>query len=437
MKKTTREKALLILNDVFYKGAFLEEQLEILKQSKLDNRDYTFIRKITTGVVRNRTYLDYVIKTNSKIKFNKIHKIILTILEMAIYQMFFLDRVPNYSIVSESVELAKIYGNRGSVGFVNGILRAISKNNEMSQVKIKDSIDNLSTYYSHPKFYTDFFYNNYSEDFAKKLLKANNQIPPFTIRINTIKTDRESFIKKLLEEGFSYEETPYKFALNIKNPEGIIDSLLFKEGYFYVQDLASILVSVYLNPTPNSQVLDLCAAPGGKSTHLSALMGNTGQIVACDKNKAKINIIKSNASRLGVTNIITKVNDAQVNNDNFVNKFDYCLVDAPCSAIGLYRKKPDIKWNKDIADIKQLSEIQLEILENAKNYIKTGGILLYSTCSVSKIENEDVITQFLKNNSNFVIKKIENKDTYKMFPHINNSDGFSMTMLVKNSQRLS
>ncbi|MGI5949680.1 16S rRNA (cytosine(967)-C(5))-methyltransferase RsmB [Peptoniphilus sp.] len=429
--KNAREKALLILNDVFYKGAFLEEQLEILSYSKIDKRDYAFIKEITTGVVRNRTYLDYVVRAYSKIKFSKIHKIILTILEMSIYQMFFLDRVPNYSIISESVELAKIYGNKGSVGFTNGILRTISKLENKPQVKIKDSIDNLSTYYSHPRFYTEYFYNNYSEDFTKKLLKSNNEMPPFTVRINTLKINRDDFIKELGKEGFSYTKTHYNNALNIENPEGIIDSDLFSKGFFYVQDLASILVSEYLNPDKDSKVLDLCASPGGKTTHISAIMENTGEVIACDKNKAKLNTIIENAKRLGSTNIKTKLNDATIFNKDFENEFDYCLVDAPCSGIGLYRKKPDIKWNKNIEDIENLSKIQISILENAKKYIKPGGTIVYSTCSVSKIENEDVISKFLKENSNFKIEQIEGYDTYKMFPHINNSDGFSITRLIK------
>ncbi|MHC5099344.1 methionyl-tRNA formyltransferase, partial [Peptoniphilus genitalis] len=176
--KNTREKALQIINDVLYKGTFLEESLEILKASNIDERDFAFIKEITTGVVRNKTYLDYVIRENSKVRFNRIHKIKLSILEMAIYQMYFLDKVPDYSIVDESVNLAKIYGNKGSISFTNGILRSISKEKAL-QVTLKNSIDNLSTYYSHPRFYTEYFYDNVEfieqdEDkktYASKILK--------------------------------------------------------------------------------------------------------------------------------------------------------------------------------------------------------------------------------------------------------------------------
>ncbi|MDU5470652.1 MAG: 16S rRNA (cytosine(967)-C(5))-methyltransferase RsmB [Peptoniphilus harei] len=429
--KNTREKALQIINDVLYKGTFLEESLEILKASNIDERDFAFIKEITTGVVRNITYLDYVIRQNSRVRFNRIHRIILIILEMAIYQMYFLDKVPDYSIVDESVNLAKIYGNKGSISFTNGILRSIAKK-KPAQVTLKNSIDNLSTYYSHPRFYTEYFYENYGEEFTKKLLKANNEKAPFTIRVNSFKTNRDDLIKNLSQLGFEIEETTYDKALNVLNPNGIIDTEYFEKGHFYVQDLGSILVSSFLNPRKDSKVLDLCAAPGGKTTHLSELMKNTGEIVACDKSKGKINLIKENAQRLGCKNISPMINDARVLNDDFVNKFDYVLVDAPCSGTGLYRKKPDIKWNKGIDDLKELGKIQLEILNNAKEYVKDQGLLLYSTCSLSKIENEDVIENFLSENKNFKIKKLRDKEVLKLFPSVDGSDGFSICLLEKN-----
>ena len=429
--KNPREKALQIINDVLYKGAFLEESLEILKKSNIDERDYNFIKEITTGVIRNRTYLDYVIKINSRVKIKRIHKIILSILEMAIYQMYFLDKVPDYSIVDESVNLAKIYGNRGSISFTNGILRSISKK-DAPQVKIEDSIDNLSTFYSHPKFYTEYFYNNYGEEFTKKLLKANNEMPPFTIRVNTLKTSKSDLMSNLKELGFEIEETVYDNALNILNPKGIIDTKYFDEGHFYIQDLGSILVASFLNPRENSSLLDLCAAPGGKTTHLAELMNNTGEIMACDKSQGKTKLIQENAKRLGVKNIEARVNDARVLNKDFIDKFDYVLVDAPCSGTGLYRKKPDIKWNKDLEDIRALAEIQLEILDKAKDYVKDGGELLYSTCSLSKIENEDVVNKFLENNKNFKIKKLRDREVLKLFPSTDGSDGFSISLMEKN-----
>ncbi|WP_071026885.1 16S rRNA (cytosine(967)-C(5))-methyltransferase RsmB [Peptoniphilus raoultii] len=426
--RNIREKALFIIDSVFNKGAFLEEELDILRKSKISDRDFAFVREISSGVIRNRSYIDYIIEKNSSLKIKKIHKIIFIILEMGIYQMYFLDKVPNYSTINESVNLAKIYGNRGSASFVNGILRAISRK-EREKVTIKDSIENLSIFYSHPKFYTEHFYKNYGEGFTKKLLKANNEIPDFVIRANTLKISREELLNKLSNEGFSGKKGLFKESLVIENPREIFNSRAFKAGYFYAQDLSSIRVSQLLNPKKNSKILDLCASPGGKTTHLSALMENTGEILACDLNKFKIKAIRENAERLGSKNIKTMVNDASIFKENFKDYFDYVLVDAPCSAIGLYRRKPDIKWNKSLEDIKTLAGVQKKILNNAGSYVKKGGAIIYSTCSLSFEENEEVVKEFLKT-KDFEIDKIEGKEIFRLYP-FEGCDGFSITRLIR------
>lgn len=406
----------------------MEEELDILRKSKINDRDFAFVREISSGVIRNRSYIDYVIEKNSSIKIKKIHKIIFIILEMGIYQMYFLDKVPNYSLINESVNLAKIYGNRGSASFVNGILRSISRR-EREKVTIKDSIENLSVFYSHPQFYTEYFYKNYGEDFTKKLLKANNEIPDFVIRANSLKISREELLNKLSSEGFLGKKGLFKDSLVIENPRDIFRSKAFKLGYFYAQDLSSIRVSQLLNPKKNSKILDLCASPGGKTTHLSALMENTGEILACDVNKFKIKTIRENAERLGAKNIKTMVNDASIFKENFMDYFDYVLVDAPCSATGLYRRKPDIKWNKSLEDIKTLAGVQKKILNNAGSYVKKGGAIIYSTCSLSFDENEEVIKEFLRT-KDFEIKKIEGKEIFRLYP-FEGCDGFSITRLIR------
>ncbi len=406
----------------------MEEELDILRKGKISDRDFAFVREISSGVIRNRSYIDYIIEKNSSLKIKRIHKIIFIILEMGIYQMYFLDKVPNYSTINESVNLAKIYGNRGSASFVNGILRAISRK-EREKVTIKDSIENLSIFYSHPKFYTEHLYKNYGEGFTKKLLKANNEIPDFVIRANTLKISREELLNILSNEGFSGKKGLFKESLVIENPREIFNSRAFKAGYFYAQDLSSIRVSQLLNPKKNSKILDLCASPGGKTTHLSALMENTGEILACDVNKFKIKTIRENAERLGSKNIKTMVNDASIFKENFKDYFDYVLVDAPCSAIGLYRRKPDIKWNKSLEDIKTLAGVQKKILNNAGSYVKKGGAIIYSTCSLSFEENEEVVKEFLKT-KDFEIDKIEGKEIFRLYP-FEGCDGFSITRLIR------
>ena len=430
--KNTRKKALFIIDNVFYKGAFLNEELEILKRTDIDIRDYNLITNISTGVVQNRTYLDYIIKKNSSVKFKKIHKIILTILEMGIYQILYLDRVPDYSIINESVELAKVYGNRGSAGFVNGMLRNILRNKDEISVKIQDKTDNLATRYSHPKFYVEDILSRYSYEFTEELLKANNEKPPFTIRVNTLKISKNDLIKLLEKKEYKIKECNLaKDGLVILNPNNIFNTLEFKKGYFYVQDEASIYVSEVLNPKKNSKVLDLCSAPGGKSTHMAMLMDNTGSIISCDVTDNKLALIRQNIKRLGVENIQTKKSDATGHRKEFDNTFDYVLVDAPCSGLGLYRRKPEIKWNRTEKDILELCEIQKNILRNASMYLKNGSELVYSTCTTTKEENEDIIEEFLKENKNFEIVEVDGNKTIRLFPNVNDTDGFCITKLRK------
>ncbi|MBP2025850.1 16S rRNA (cytosine(967)-C(5))-methyltransferase RsmB [Peptoniphilus stercorisuis] len=429
--KNIRKKALFIIDNVFYKGAFLNEELEILKESDIDIRDYNLISNITTGVIQNRTYLDYIIKKNSKIKFRKIHKIILTILEMGIYQILFLDRVPDYSIIDESVKLAHVYGNRGSAGYVNGMLRNILRNKDSIEVDLKGK-EYLEVKYSHPMFYIDEILKDFSYEEAEELLKANNEKPPFTIRVNGLKTNRDDLKKSLEKQGYKVEKTNMsKDGLIVLDAFNIFNTKDFKDGDFYIQDEASSLVSEILNPEYGSDVLDLCSAPGGKSTHLSALMNNTGNILACDISNHKLNLIRQNIKRLETRNIKLKKSDAIAFREDFKNKFDYILVDAPCSGLGLYRRKPEIKWNRKEEDLKELSEIQRKILKNASMYLKKGGHLVYSTCTITKIENEDVIYDFLEKNENFEIEQIDDKDFLKLYPSLNNTDGFSIVKLKK------
>ena len=429
--KNTRKKALFIIDSVFYKGAYLNEELEILAQSKIDIRDYNLITNITTGVVQNRSYLDYIIEKNSKIKFRKIHKIILTILEMGIYQILYLDRVPDYSVINESVNLAKIYGNAGSSGYVNGMLRNILRNRDDIKVELEGK-EYLEVKYSHPMFYIDEILKNHSYEFCEDLLKANNQKPPFTVRTNTLKISRDDLKTKLEKAGYEvYDTEKSQYGLLIANPADIFKSAEFRQGLFYVQDEASMLVSEILNPEENTKVLDLCASPGGKSTHVAQIMKNTGNIISCDISDNKLKFINENIKRLGIKNITLKKSDATGVREEFKNSFDYILVDAPCSGLGLYRRKPEIKWNRNAEDVRELAKIQEAILNNAAMYLKKDGFLVYSTCTVTEEENEDVISKFLEEHNNFEIVKYKDNSFTRLYPNIDNCDGFCIVKLVK------
>ncbi len=418
---TVRKYAMKIILEV-NKGAFLWNALDKYRSYE----EMPLLREITSGVIKNKTYLDYLIEKNSKIKFKKIHEKILTILELSLYQIIFMYNIPEYTIVDEAVKLAKEVGNRGSIGYVNGILRNIIREKDFS-VDLK-GYEYLSTFYSHSLSYVEYIISLYGEEKGKEILKLNNSEAPFTIRTNTLKISREELLKKLKENYIVQIDKLTDSGLKIENPRGILDSDEFKKGFFYVQDSGSILISQVLNPRPGSKVLDMCAAPGGKTVHMAALMKNEGSILAWDRDK-KIKLIDENTRRLGIKIVKTQINDSTIYKEENKNEFDYVMLDAPCSAIGLVRRKPEIKY-KDFSNIKKLSEIQYKLLENASQYVKLKGEILYSTCSILKVENEDIISKFLQENKNFEIVKTFGKDTFRTDVTMG-SDGFSMTKLRK------
>ncbi|MBL7575275.1 16S rRNA (cytosine967-C5)-methyltransferase [Peptoniphilus asaccharolyticus DSM 20463] len=434
--KDMRRKALTIIDDVIYKGAFLNEELLIAYKPKDDIRDYNLLTQITTGVVKNKLLLEYVIRKNSKIRIKKIHKTILNILMIGVYQILFLDKVPSYSVVDESVKLAKIYGNKGSIGFTNAILRNIvAKKDEIIKSnfytdEIEDIAQKFSVLYSHPIEYVESLLSEKEEAFVEELLKANNDKPPFTIRVNTKLCSREDLKATLEKDGYVVNETKYsKYALQIENPSGIIETSSFKKGEFYVQDEASIL-AVELSDYRAKDILDLCSAPGGKSIN-AKLLNSDASILSCDISDKKTSLVKENFKRLNLESSGIIKNDATIYNKNLENKFDLVIVDAPCSGLGLIRRKPEIKWNRSLENIKGLSKIQSDILKNAARYVKIKGMIIYSTCTLTVEENEEVIAEFLRENSNFEVIKTKEKDTLKLYPNVHGTDGFSITRLVK------
>lgn len=434
-----RAEALLILNNVINKGAFLNDELKKADNKNIKDIDYNLLANICKGVLKNKLLLDYIIRKNSKLRLKKIHDFILIILEMGVYQIFFTDKIPAYSIVNESVELTKKNGNKGSISFVNGILRNIVRNKEkiiasgyyIDDLKKNDYGKYLSIKYSHPQFFVDEILEKKGKEFTEDLLRKNNEEAPFFIRVNTVKTSIAAFKELLDKNKFSYKENSYsKNCLEILNPENIINSDLFKKGYFYIQDLASIIVAEIATDKEEREVLDLCAAPGGKSINLS-LLNREASILACDVSSARLKKMDQNINRLGIKNISLKENDASKINKDFIDKFDLVLVDAPCSGLGLYRRKPEIRYNKDNEDLENLASLQKQILKNALSYVKVGGKLLYSTCTLSKTENEDVVKSVLKENDKFEIVKTMDQDFKRFYPNIDNTDGFCICKLKR------
>ncbi|MBZ2173927.1 16S rRNA (cytosine(967)-C(5))-methyltransferase RsmB [Schnuerera sp. xch1] len=444
----SRDIALNVLIDINSKGAFSNYSINKHINGKVNLKDENLIREIVYGVIENRLYLDYIISKLSKRKLEKIHNITLDILRIGVYQMAFMDRIPDRAAVNESVNLGKRYGHRGISGFVNGILRNFSRNKEkLMKVDEQNELDYLSIKYSHPKWMVKRWIKDYGSDFTEKLLIANNSTPKLNIRVNTIKTSRHDLADILSNYGYTVFNTKYaKDGLIIENPTKITQLEEFKLGYFIIQDESSMLVSQITNPKENSIVLDLCSAPGGKSTHLAQQMNNNGRIISRDIYEHKLNLVENNASRLGIDIIETQKYDALELDMDMLEKVDYCIVDAPCSGLGIIRRRPEIKWNRRETDIKNLTRIQSNILNNTKKYVKPGGFIIYSTCTLGKEENICIVKEFLEENKEFNLvgfddlicsnKKLEStKDGYiQLFPNIHYTDGFFIAKIQKNNR---
>lgn len=441
----SREIALKVLMDVHQNGAFSNYSINKYLKEKDNIKDENLIREIVYGVIENILYLDYIISKLSNIKVEKIDPKILDILRIGVYQMAFMDKIPHRAAVNESVNLAKKYGHKGIVGFTNGILRNFSRNKEdLMKIDTKDKLEYLSIKYSHPRWMIERWIKEFSLEFTEKLLISNNSKPKLNIRVNTLKIRRDELRTILSDYGYTVYNTEYASdGLIVEDPIRITEIEEFKNGYFTIQDESSMLVAQILSPKENAIVMDLCSAPGGKSTHIGQIMNNKGKIISWDIYEHKLNLVRENAKRLGITIINTEVQDATELNHDMIETADYCIVDAPCSGLGIIRRRPEIKWNRKEEDIKDLTEMQKKIINNAGKYLKPGGVMVYSTCTIEKKENIDVVQGFLKENKNFKLSgfssflcSTQNIDTaekgyVQLFPNIHGTDGFFIARLIK------
>ena len=442
----SREVALNILIDINVNGAFSNYSINRHLRRKENIKDENLIREIVYGVIENLLYIDYIISKASKIKIRKIHSTILEILRMGVYQIAFMDKIPDRAAVNEAVNLSKKRGHKWVSGYVNGVLRNVSRNKEeLMKVDEVNRVDYLSIKYSHPKWMIETWVDEYGYEFTERLCKENNCKPRLNLRVNTLKTTREKLMEKLSSYGYIVHKTLYaKDGITVDNPTRITEIDEFGSGFFIIQDESSMLASQIANPKENSLILDLCSAPGGKATHLGQLMNNKGQIISRDIYDHKLKLVKQNANRLGINIIKTEKFDAIGLDENLIGKVDYCIVDAPCSGLGIIRRRPEIKWNREMKDIEELNKIQEKILDNAKKYVKPGGIIIYSTCTIGNPENLDRIHKFLGKNREFqligfedLICSKENMESSKegyieLFPHIHRTDGFFIAKVQKN-----
>jgi len=414
-------------------------------------RDMSLLRELVYGVTRWKLTLDEIIFHFSTVKKSKVSPRILAILRLGAYQLIYLDKIPASAACNECVKLAKKYGNEGSVRFVNALLRKLSSINKNALFSDLFSHDidssSLSIKYSYPLWISDRWLNRYGFDFTTALMDASNQKPNLTIRANALITTVTALSKKLTIFGYTTHPGLYSNnALTISDSTDIFKTLEFINGHFSVQDESSMLAVEALAPQPDDDILDMCAAPGGKCGYIAEMTNDSAKILAADSNPGRLALMEQNLQRLGLKSVRTQIIDALTFNPIFENTFNKVLLDAPCSGLGVIRRKPDIKWSRNEQDIKTLASIQSAMLENASRYVKPGGTLVYSVCTTEPEECEDIINSFLYNTTNYQPENLHpylpqsiwgpNKNTSDnsglyIYPHMHGIDGFYIAKLKR------
>lgn len=419
----SREVALNIINRVLIEGAYSNLVLSNeLNEADLNEKDRALVTELVYGTIRRKKTLDMIISNYIK-DISLMDERVLNILRMAIYQMHFLDKVPEFAACNEAVELAKQISLQDSK-LVNGILRSYTKNPD--DMDVKDKIDRLVYQYSYEPWFIRMMYKQYGEENGRKILAGLNATPKVTVRVNANKGKYDEVFERLEEMGYDVEEGyACPEAIIIKGGSSIENNELFREGLITVQDESAMLVSPLLDLKPGEIALDLCAAPGGKTTHIAELLENEGKVYSFDLHENKLSLINENVERLGLNNVEIEAMDATKLNSKYVACADKVLIDVPCSGLGIIRKKPEIKWNKSRKALKDLVPTQREIMENAWAYLKNGGTMIYSTCTLNIEENQDNVEWFLNKHKDAKVEKIflGNMDNF-----IYNNDG-SLTIL--------
>ena len=436
MKDNARTAALDALEKCRRNGAWSGAVVDgAIKKAGLDGRDAALSSRLILGVLQNDSLCDFYIDAFSGGK--KLEPKVRDILRLGVYQLLFLDKIPDRAAVNESVELCSNAKLKRAAGLVNAVLRRVAENKDaLPAIPDEGSAEHLSIKYSHPLWLTKRMISERGYDFTEGFFACNNIPPKLNIQVNTLKVGVSDYIRAL--DRYETEYVRSGFPDNSIELTGCNVAALpgYEEGLFYVQDNAARIAVEIADVKSGTRVLDACAAPGGKSLAAAIKMENAGEILSCDINEKKLRLIRENAARLGIDIIEAMCADARVRRDEFAGAFDTVIADVPCSGIGVIRKKPEIRHKKE-EDIRSLPDIQLAILNRLAEYVKSGGTLLYSTCTVLRDENEGVVERFLSDNKEFALApfkvgNIESRSgTYTFWPNIDGTDGFFAAKLLR------
>ncbi|MBA3011100.1 MAG: 16S rRNA (cytosine(967)-C(5))-methyltransferase RsmB [Proteobacteria bacterium] len=433
MNKDARYTALKILLRCAKRTCTLDKSIDDAKNELecMSRQDRNLCNAIVFGVLRNRGYLDFIIRSFSKKSIERLDEPVLYILRIGLFQLVFLDRIPAFAAINTSIELAKNQTNIGAQGFINAVLRNAEKNRHTLALPDadKNGAAHICVHYSMPAWLTKRWVAAYGYEKSLSLCKAINTIPPITLRTNTLKINRND-LGALLETqefniGYTEQSPDGIYISNPGKPVNEIDG--FDQGFFQVQDEAAQLVSQILAPKPLETILDACAGLGGKTCHLAQLMNNQGSIVAADMESHKLDSLGAECLRLGIKNIqVQQINLLTATLNDFSGYFDKVLLDAPCSGLGVMRRNPDTKWKQTLKDVLRMAAQQKKMLNSAANFVKPGGILVYAVCSCEPEENEQVIEAFLQKRKDYSLDT-----SFKTYPLAHHMDGFFVARLKR------
>ena len=435
------EALLLIEKEEAAASVIIKEVLD--KYDYLDKQERSFLKRVLEGTIEYRIGLDYIIDLKSSVKTAKMKPVIRQIMRMSVYQLKYMDSVPPSAVCNEAVKLADKKGMKGLKGFVNGVLRSIARDIDNTDYPDDDTIEGLSIRYSCPSWLVGLFADEQGIERTRAILDSSLKTRDLCVRINLSKTDKDTLEKRLKDEGVSFKDAPYlPYALILEDVDSISRIKAFGEGLFAVQDIGSMLVTEVSGIKEGDTVFDVCAAPGGKSMHVLDKLKGTGRLLSYDISENKLDKIRENAERMGFTGLKIKALDASVFNEDCEGKADVIIADLPCSGLGVMGRKNDIKYNVSKDKLDSLVKLQRDILKNVSRYLKPGGTLIFSTCTIHKAENED---NFIWVTDNLPLKA-ESLDPFlpkdlkcetsglgyiQLIPGIHESDGFFISRFIK------
>ncbi len=437
-----RGTAVKVLNRVERTDSYLDKVLDTeLKSTDLSDLDKGLLTEIVHGVLRWQNRLDWILNGFSHGSFAKAEINLKNAMRVALYQILFLDRVPHPAAVNEAVEFVKRIRGEKPAGLVNAVLRNIIRNIDGIRYPdpAEDEVQYLAVYYSQPHWVVKRWLPRFGPEETRALLQASNERPALTLRINQLKTDIPTFLAKLDEQQISYTGSAFiPYVLRTRGLTRIGQMELFRTGMFTIQDESAALPSILMDPRPGERVIDLCAAPGGKTTHLAELMGNRGDILAVDKYAVKLNQLKGACDRLGVGIVrFLEADGAALTVDQ---PADRVLLDAPCTGLGVLSKKPDMKWKRETSDLIRVTALQARLMDNAATLVRPGGVLVYSTCTTEPEENSLMVRAFLERHPEFspedarglISSDLVNAEGFvETLPHKHGMDGSFAARLVR------